>query len=65
MAIIINNRLIDSIYFNSRAIKSVYKGYKLVWTKDKNNEISQMLSCFSNGYWIDEYPWVDDLPWAD
>ena len=38
--ILLNNRLIGSVYYNNRPIKSVYKGYKLVWTKDKNNEIS-------------------------
>ena len=63
MAIYKNNRLISSIYYSNRAIKSVYKGYKLIWTKDKNNQ--QILSCFSNGYWIDEYPWDDNLSWTD
>ena len=29
----------------------------------ENPEI--ILSCYFNGYWIDEYPWTDDTPWTD
>ena len=56
----VNQRPIGSIYCNGRAIKAVYAGQLLVWTKD-----TQILYCFSNGYWIDEYPWVDDRNWTD
>lgn len=55
-----NQRLIGSIYYNGRAIKAVYAGQHLVWTKD-----SQILSCYANGYWIDEYPWTDNTPWKN
>ena len=57
-AIHINQRSIGSIYHNGRAIKSVFEGKRLVWTSD-----SQILSCYANGYWIDEYPWTDNTPW--
>lgn len=39
---------------------TVYRGTRLIWEKSVGD-----FSCFSNGYWIDEYPWVDDLLWND
>jgi hypothetical protein len=27
--------------------------------------IDEILSCYYNGYWIDEYPWTDDRTWVD
>lgn len=62
--IIKNKRLIGSIYYNGRAIKAIYKGKRPIWFS-KKEEITQILSCFSNGYWNDEYPWTDDTPWTD
>ena len=56
----INNRDISDIYRASRAIVEVYKGHRLVWQK-----IKEIISCYSNGYWVDEYPWVDDTFWKD
>lgn len=41
-------------------IERVYHGHKLVWSK-----FLEILSCYFNGYWIDEYPWTDDTPWKD
>ena len=29
------------------------------------NENGELLSCYANGYWIDEYPWTDNTSWAD
>ena len=27
--------------------------------------IDIILSCYHNGYWMDEYPWTDDTSWTD
>lgn len=56
----INNRNISGVYIESRGIAAIYEGHKLVWEK-----IKEIISCYSNGYWIDEYPWVDDQVWTD
>lgn len=56
----INNHDISGVYSGSTDIHKVYKGLILVWSK-----ITEILSCYSNGYWMDEYPWVDDNAWAD
>lgn len=58
--IYINNREISNVYKGSRGILAAYKANRLVWTR-----IRELLSCFSNGYWIDEYPWADDQVWTD
>lgn len=57
----INHHDITGVYSGSRDIVAVYSGLRLVWSKLGNT----LLSCYSNGYWIDEYPWLDDLQWAD
>jgi len=63
MGIYVNNRPIGSIYKNGRAIKAVYHIGRLVWSKQPVIDI--ILSCYYNGYWMDEYPWTDDTPWTD
>lgn len=55
----INNHDITGVYSGSRDIIRVYSGLHLVWSK-----ITEILSCYANGYWMDEYPWTDDTPWA-
>lgn len=55
----INNHDITGVYSGSRDIIRVYSGLHLVWSK-----ITELLSCYANGYWMDEYPWTDDTPWA-
>ena len=61
-----NDRLIGSIFFEGRAIKAIYTEGKKVWGIKKQEEpIKDILSCYYNGYWIDEYPWTDDTPWKD
>lgn len=55
-----NGKKITAIYHDNKAIIAVYYGKRLVW------QISNgVLSCFANGYWIDENPWTDDQPWKD
>lgn len=39
-------------------ILAVYINKELIWPEE-------IPSCFSNGYWMDEYPWVDDRTWTD
>lgn len=56
----INNHEITGVYCRLNDIVKVYSGLNLVWSK-----ITEILSCYSNGYWMDEYPWVDDNAWAD
>lgn len=57
----INNRTIEAIYRNGVNILAVYTKGQLVWPEI----IDTILSCYYNGYWIDEYPWTDDTPWTD
>ena len=56
----INSKDISGVYSGLKEIVAVYSGLRLVW-----NKITEMLSCYSNGYWIDEYPWDDNLTWTD
>jgi hypothetical protein len=56
----VNNKDISGVYSGSKEIIAVYSGLKLVWSK-----INELLCCFANGYWMDEYPWQDDAPWKD
>jgi hypothetical protein len=58
----INNHEITGIYRGLKDILNVYSGLKLVWSKISE---SGLLCCYSNGYWIDDYPWIDDNAWAD
>lgn len=53
---------IISMHINGQRILSVYTQGQKIWPKEIINEI---LSCFYNGYWIDEYPWTDDTPWSN
>lgn len=61
--IYINKHNITDIYSGNTEIVEVYKGLRLVWRKV--NEIIDNLSCYANGYWIDQYPWTDNTPWKD
>lgn len=59
----VNDHNIIGVYSGDRDIVAVYSGLYLVWEKIK--EITEVLSCYYNGYWIDDYPWTDDTPWTD
>lgn len=50
------------MYINGCKIISVYTQGQKVWPED--SQIDKILSCFYNGYWIDEYPWTDNTPWT-
>lgn len=56
----INGHDITNVYSGLKDIIAVYSGLKLVWSKT-----TEVLSCYYNGYWIDDYPWTDDTPWTD
>ena len=61
----INNKDVAAIYYNGQNILSVYVRGNKVWPKGIQPIIDTILSCYYNGYWIDEYPWTDDTPWTD
>lgn len=65
MGIRINNRGIESILYNNRPILAVYVNGQKVWPEEIIPIIDEILSCYYNGYWIDEYPWTDDTSWTD
>lgn len=52
------NKNILAINFGSKSVLAIYYKNEKIWP-----EIIE--SCFSNGYWIDEYSWTDNLPWKD
>lgn len=57
------NKKIVAMYINGQSILSVYTQGQQIWPEEAI--IDEILSCFSNGYWIDEYPWVDEQSWTD
>ena len=56
------NKKIVAMYINGQSILSIYTQGQHIWPEDI---IDKILSCFSNGYWMDEYPWLDNTPWVD
>jgi len=54
---------LNKIRFGKDSIAAIYKNGIMIWPIGKQGEM--ILSCFYNGYWIDEYPWTDDMPWQD
>ena len=58
-----NIRDVQSIYLGTIPILSIYKGSQLLWPMSPI--IDKILSCYYNGYWIDDYPWTDDTSWTD
>lgn len=63
MGIYVNGRGVNQIYINARPIIAVYTEGRKIWPDI--TDITTILSCYYNGYWIDEYPWTDDTPWTD
>ena len=62
----INGNDIRSIGYLGRPMISVYINGQLVWPERTIPDTpEQTLSCFFNGYWIDDMPWTDDTPWMD
>lgn len=55
---------VTSIYYRGTPIAAVYLRGQKTWPSQEQ-PILEILSCFYNGYWIDEYPWTDNTPWTD
>lgn len=55
-----NNKKIVAMYVNGYKILSVYTQGQLIWPEE-----TIILSCYCNGYWIDENPWTDNTSWKD
>ena len=49
--------------------KRKFNAIEKIWDNKNSSPImpiiDEILSCYYNRYWIDEYPWTDDTPWAD
>ena len=58
----IGNNKIIAMYRNGQRVLAVHTQGQMIWPEEIVNEI---LSCFSNGYWVDEYPWADNDTWVD
>ena len=54
-----------SMHINGYNVLSIYMRGRLVWAPESENPDETILSCYFNGYWIDEYPWTDDTSWTD
>lgn len=65
MGIKIQNGDVVAIYTRQLPVIAVYLRGQKLWPKDITPIINKILSCYYNGYWIDEYPWTDDTPWTD
>ena len=62
---LVDNTNITAIDWGNAPVIAVYYRNNVVW-KPKEEPIDEtVLSCFSNGYWIDDYPWLDDAVWVD
>ena len=60
MGIFAKGKGVGKIYYHAIPIIRVYVGEHFVWPA-----LDEILSCYYNGYWIDDYPWTDDTPWKD
>lgn len=58
----LENKEIQALHINGYPVLSIYMLGQLIWPPETDKTI---LSCYSNGYWIDEYPWIDDNTWLD
>ena len=57
MKVSIGNKDFTNITLGNKDI-SIYIGDKQVWPILNN-------ICFSNGFWVDEFPWDDNFYWRD
>ena len=54
-----NNKGMVGVYKQKTPIVAIYINGHEVWA------LNVLFSCFSAGYWLDDYPWTDDTPWTD
>lgn len=60
------NNKIAAMYINGYNVLSIYMRGRLVWAPEVPGDDGEtILSCYFDGYWIDEYPWTDDTPWKN
>ena len=59
-----NKNKIDTMEMNGHRVISIHFRGRRIWP-EKIIDDENILSCYYNGYWIDEYPWTDDTPWKD
>ena len=62
------NSPVVGVFIGNTPIQKVYLAQYLVWEQpheEPEEPITEILSCYYNGYWIDEYPWTDDTNWTD
>lgn len=46
--------------------KQAKRKIEQLWPEEDSSPIIDIiLSCYHNGYWMDEYPWTDDTSWTD
>lgn len=58
------NKILE-MHIDGYSILSIYMRGRLIWAPEQENPDETILSCYFNGYWIDEYPWTDDTSWTD
>ena len=65
MGIYAYGRNVDKVYYRGIPVLQIYARGQLVWPIKDDPIIDVIISCYYNGYWIDEHPWTDDTPWTD
>lgn len=58
MGIQFNKEDLLAAYLNGKQISYIAINGQEIWP-------TIILSCFSNGFWNDEYPWLDEYLWVD
>lgn len=61
MGIYIKGGAVNAIYSNSRPILAIFAKNQKIWPATPD----AILSCYANGYWMDQYPWTDNTPWTE
>lgn len=58
-----NRYNLNKVHYGEQSIAAIYKNGVMLWPIGKEGDM--ILSCYYNGYWIDEYPWTDETSWQD
>jgi len=58
-----NKYNLNKVRYGKQSIAAIYKNGVMIWPIGKEGDM--ILSCYYNGYWIDEYPWTDETSWQD
>ena len=75
MALAVGNSKVQDIKLGDRSVLAMYLGRMLVWPEPKPqpdpggdidvDELKEVLSVITMGYWQDVLPWNDEMPWID